>query len=86
MKVEQEPKYTTNADGRIVNRASGNPIPDDEPVFILRAKDANAIKALRSYHMNCHNFAHRKIVAGRIADFERFAAEHPERMKEPDSP
>ena len=33
----KQPKYTTaTKDGRIVNRATGKPIGDDEPIFILR--------------------------------------------------
>lgn len=84
MKVEQEPKYDA-VDGRIVNRATGVPIPDDEPVFVLRAKDANAARTLRAYHMNCHDPKHRAVVARRIADFERFAEDHPDRMKQPDT-
>lgn len=33
----QEPKYTASSkNGRLVNRASGDAIPDTEPVFIFR--------------------------------------------------
>lgn len=46
--LAQEPKYTVRG-GRIVNRASGEAIPDDEPVFILRARDVLAIDALVAY-------------------------------------
>ena len=33
----------------IVNTATGKPIPDDEPVFILRAKDSAVLETLGHY-------------------------------------
>lgn len=48
MLQSQEPKYGIS-DGRIVNRRPGEAIPDDEPVFVLRAKDRLAIRALTAY-------------------------------------
>lgn len=82
----QEPKYTTaTASGRIVNRATGKPIQDDEPIMIFRAQDKNVVPMLWSYYDTCVNADHRAVIKSRIADFERFAKEHPERMKEPDS-
>jgi hypothetical protein len=86
MKIEQEPKYTVDADGRIVNRASGEAIPDDEPVFIFRARDWFALAALHHYVDLCGITSHRRAVEVRIQDFARFKMAHPERMKEPDSP
>jgi len=83
--VAQEPKYTTTRHGRLVNRSSGVPIPDDEPVFVLRAKDRNAAKALEAYMQSCANADHRAVAKSRVLDFLEFAARHPERMKEPDS-
>lgn len=83
----QEPKYTVGArDGRIVNRATGKPIPDDEPVFILRAKDVNATAALAAYLEAVFNDTeHAEAVQARIDAFDAFAAAHPERMKQPDT-
>lgn len=86
MKTEQEPKYTTNADGRIVNRASGEAIPDDEPVFIFRARDRHAAAALLAYLQLCDDPDHLDAVQKRIGHFRLFAEQYPERMKEPDSP
>lgn len=84
MRIEQEPKYDA-IDGKIVNRATGAAIPDDEPIFILRAKDINAMSTLRHY-LNFHwDVGHRQAVARRIEEFERFAGAHPERMKTPDT-
>lgn len=84
--LDQCPKYTVSQkDGRIVNRATGKPIPDDEPVFILRASDANALEAMYRYHEVCANMSHEESVLNRIEAFDGFSERHPERMKEPDS-
>jgi hypothetical protein len=83
--TEQEPKYTT-ANGRIVNRASGETIPDDEPVFIFRARDVRAAPVLRFYMTQvAANVEHWAAVERRLKDFQAFAESHPERMKEPDT-
>lgn len=82
----QEPKYTTaTKDGRIVNRATGKPIPDDEPVFILRAKDYLAVAALQAYLDQIEDPEHAAAVQKRIEAFEDFADENPARMKQPDT-
>lgn len=86
MKPEQEPKYDVNADGRIFNRATGQVIPDDEPVFIFRARDRHAIKALKYYANVCTDDDHVAVVERRVDDFRAFRKMHPDRMKEPDSP
>lgn len=85
MKIEQEPKYAA-VDGVLVNRATGKAIPDDEPVFVLRAKDVHAVYALRAYLEACYivpNDEHIDAVLRRIAEFENFSNEHGERMKLP---
>lgn len=85
--LAQEPKYTVGTrDGRICNRATGKPIPDDEPVFILRAKDVHASAALAAYLEEVFNDPeHAEAVQARIDAFDAFAAAHPERMKHPDT-
>lgn len=84
LSLEQEPKYTVNGHA-IVNRASGECIPADEPVFIFRARDVHAREALGSYASVLTPSAHRDAVVQRVADFSSFAHAHPERMKEPDT-
>jgi hypothetical protein len=79
----QEPKYDV-IDGRIVNRKTGEPIPDDEPIMIFRAKDQHAHQAIAYYIECCANAEHQEIVARRLDDFRRFGNDHLERMKEPD--
>lgn len=80
----QEPKYTVDGSS-IVNRASGKRIPDDEPVFIMRARDTFAAGAIYNYALDCPPGAHREAVLKRFDDFSSFAKQHPERMREPDT-
>lgn len=80
----QEPKYTVNGHA-IVNRASLEEIPADEPVFILRARDAYAAEAIAQYAGSVGNREHAHAVWQRWYDFNAFARDHHERMKEPDT-
>lgn len=86
--VSQEPKYTTNGT-HLVNRHSGESVPHDEPLFVFRARDALGVRALGAYleliGEREPSSQHAAAVRGRIADFQRFAAEHPDRMKWPDT-
>ncbi len=84
MLQSQEPKYGIRK-GRIVNRRTGEAIPDDEPIFVLRAKDRLAIRALTAYSSAVEDPQHAQAVAARIEDFKRFAQEHPERLKKPNT-
>lgn len=85
--LAQSPKYTTSQkDGRIVVRATGKPIPDDEPIFILRARDLSAEGALETYFQSIDmGTPHEHAVRLVIRAFEAFAAKHKDRMKEPDT-
>lgn len=78
---QQEPKYG----GTLFNRESGEPIPPDEPVFIFRARDRHAARAIGFYAGDLRNAEHFQAVYQRVRDFNVFAAAHPERMKEPDT-
>ena len=85
MNTAQEPKYIIN--GPVVNRQSGHAIPDDEPVFLLRARDILALSVLEHYlevAEHCDQ-EHLDAIQKRIDQFEAFANKHPDRMKEPDT-
>jgi hypothetical protein len=84
MLPSQEPKYGIR-DGRIINRQTGERIPDDEPIFVLRAKDRLAVRILTAYFSAIEDPEHARAVAARLEDFKRFSREHPERMKDPDT-
>lgn len=84
LSLKQEPKYTVNAHA-IVNRASGEEIPADEPVFIFRARDKLAVRALEDYALRCSDGQHYAAVRKRIKHFRAFASRHQDRMKLPDT-
>ena len=71
--------------GQLVNRQSGTPIPDDEPVFILRARDQWAGGTIDFYRGQCRDENQRAAVTLRMQQFDDYARKYPERMKEPDS-
>lgn len=80
---DQDPKFEFK-EGQLVSRDSG-PVPKDEPVFILRARDSRAVAAMAYYQSICRDADHQAAVGKRIEDFERFERENPDRMKEPDT-
>ncbi len=84
MNLDQERKYDA-VDGKIVNRATGKPIPDDEPIIIFRAKDPNSVVPLVEYLEACSDPLHRQVIAGRIKDFLEFQRNNRQALKEPDS-
>jgi len=84
MKIEQEPKYEARG-YQIVNRKSGKVIPDDEPIFLLRARDKHAASLIWNYLNKCKSGRHRIAIAKRYIQFDQFSMEHPMRMKEPDT-
>lgn len=80
----QDPKYNIDSAGKLVNAATGVPIPEDEPVFMLRAKDMYALDTLLFYMTRVdHIDGHRDGVAQRIEDFQRFRAEQSDQIREP---
>jgi hypothetical protein len=76
-------------DGEQIVSRHGNVVPEDEPLFLLRARDENAILTLKAYRDICHVRAcpweHVVGIEDTIRLFERFRRENPERMKEPGS-
>ncbi len=80
-----ERKYTINEDGKLVRRVDGVPVPNDEPLVILRAQDKYALPLLLAYHILCQNLTHKANIIRSIQDFQEFQEKHPERMKEPDT-
>lgn len=86
-------KFHVWPDGAIRNRVSGEAIPDEEPRFLLRARDINAVPALFAYREQCYagrqadtivnQEAHVANVDRIIGKFLQYAKEHPERMKQP---
>jgi len=71
---------------RIVNPA-GVPIPIDEPLFLLRARDRNALALIERYREVCTDDGCTDYqlsgIDNRIVAFREFAKKHPDRMKQP---
>jgi hypothetical protein len=72
---------------QIVKSSSGEVLPEDEPLFLLRARDHLALRLLRLYRSlsvedGCNDF-HLTGLDEVTTRFARFAAEHPEQMKQP---
>lgn len=70
-------------DSRFINRVSGEPIPDDEPVILFRARDRHTVALLCFYKSLVSDPHHQQAVQNRIDEFTTFQEEHPERVKEP---
>jgi hypothetical protein len=91
LSIEQEPKYTVDrTTGRIINRATGVAIPDDEPIMIFRAKDVHARATIRRYvdlveEGTAGSQHHKNVCFERYQQFVAFSEQHPERMKKPDT-
>jgi hypothetical protein len=79
----QEPKYKIE-NGKIVNRQSGDIIPDDEPIIIFRARDLFSEYALSGY-LKYIEGEHYKAVKTRYIQFRNWQEAHPERVKKPDT-
>jgi len=84
MNIDQEPKYDA-IDGKIVNRATGETIPDDEPIMIFRAKDLKSIGAINNYKTSLMNTDHRSIVHKRLLQFIDWQYKNHGKVMEPDS-
>jgi hypothetical protein len=71
-------------DGRLVKKDGESPVPEDEPLFILRASDRKALAAIVAYNMIADSLEHKAKVCESIGDFRAFQEKYPERMGEPD--
>jgi hypothetical protein len=88
----QDPKYSIRGN-RLINAERNEDIPEDEPVFLLRARDMHGLDGVFRYMDTIRHAvgqgdvwpAHLEAVRRRVADFEQFRLNHPERMKQPDT-
>lgn len=87
MGVDPDSKYKVK--GKIINVQTGQAIPDDEPIFVLRAKDVTAVAMLVKYAQLTKEAGssgmHEEFVLKRMRQFRKFSEDHPERMKVPDT-
>jgi hypothetical protein len=72
---------------QIIKTTNGVVISEDEPLFLIRARDYLALPLLRYYAQisgadSCTDY-HMSGIAKAIAEFEDFTVKHPEQMKQP---
>lgn len=72
---------------RLVKTSNDQPVPDDEPLVIIRGRDRLAIQALEYYRSlavadGCNDYMLARIDTD-MKLFYAFRDEHPERMKQP---
>ena len=74
-------------EGGNVFKANGEPIPPEEPIFILRGRDNRALPLLKTYYEMCRvagcNSWQLEGVRKAIDAFRSFSKDHSDRMKEP---
>jgi len=72
---------------KIVNVYNGNEIPEDEPLFIFRAKDRLAIKSLAHYFCSCvmDECTSEQVnsLANTIIEWAKWQKNNPDKMKQP---
>jgi hypothetical protein len=71
-------------EGQLVNIETGIPIPDEEPVFILRARDAFAIQTLEHYQELADTEPFASDVDRCMKAFVDWQSTNPNKVKEPD--
>ena len=86
MTPKQNEKYGVNVKGRIYNRHTLREIPQDEPLFILRASDLHALSTVQFYANECGDPTQRQICQQIALRFATWRNAHPEAMKEPGPP
>jgi len=65
--------------------ASNAVVPDDEPIFVLLARDKNALSTIRSYQSTMRPTSDEwKVIQDVIDDFLKFKNENPVSMGTPD--
>lgn len=74
-------------DGKLIKISNGEEVPIDEPLFLLRARDHLAIGTLLEFQNlavadGCNDFL-LNMLQKTIAEFQEFAFQNPEKMKQP---
>jgi hypothetical protein len=79
-------KFSTDGT-RIFNTVSGADIPEDEPLFLLRARDVNAVAAMTAYLAHCRESQckpdHIAGIQHAIVRFINFQVLNPSLVKQP---
>ena len=80
-------KFGIDEQGQLIKISNGEVLPEDEPLFLVRARDRLAIPLLQVYEVlsrmdGCNDWHHAKLERT-ISAFIQFSKDHPERMKQP---
>ena len=83
---EIDQKFHVEGD-EIIKTTNGEVLPDDEPLFLFRARDRLALTALRAFEAasqadGCTEY-HMKGIWSAIDKFTKFQEKHSNRMKQP---
>ncbi len=81
-----DPKFHIEGD-QIIKTSNGDPIPEDEPLMLFRARDKYALAAIAYYGELCRkggcNDFQMAGVENRIRAFIKWAEQNPAKLKEP---
>lgn len=80
----QDPKYII-IDGALANAATREFIPEDEPIFILRGKDAHIVPLLWKYAAMCFDAIHIGAIKKCIVEIQKWQQGNIEVVDEPDT-
>ena len=80
-------RLATSTEGAVFEPSSGDAVPADEPLFVLRGRDNLALRLLDEYvrqsvEDGCNDYHFDKLEQA-IRRFKAFADKHPDRMKQP---
>lgn len=88
MPINEEKYFATSpyphGEGNLVNKKSGKAIPPDEPVFVLRAQDINAVHMLREYRKVAGDWTFKEHIDKLIEKFETWQRNNSHLVKIPD--
>ena len=70
--------------GNMLKTDSGLIVPEDEPVYILRASDRRALAAIVCYQLLCPIGLERDTLQEFIEQFKSFRCTHPDQMVWPE--
>lgn len=80
-------KFAINSLGQIFKKSNGEILPEDEPLFVFRARDYLAIPTLEHYlHLSSEDASTEYHIDGlvkQIDAFKEYAKLHSDRMKQP---
>lgn len=72
-------------DNKLVSTTKGMVVPENEPIFVLRARDLKSLSTIRCYQSLFTPTSHDwKVVQEVLDDFSEFRQKFPEKMKEPE--